>query len=94
MASGCSSTCRHQDARASRIAGALTVRSQGKVADEEAFILDNRMTGYGAEATPERPADDACERRIVAGLTEAAVYLALDRTAVQGGLRAVRDLRP
>ena len=35
-------------------------------ADERAFVFDNRMAGYGAEPTPERPTDDACERRFVA----------------------------
>jgi hypothetical protein len=27
------------------------------------------MAGYGVEPTPERPTDDACERRLVAGST-------------------------
>jgi len=35
-------------------------------ADEGAFAFDSRMAGYGAEATPERPTDDACERRFMA----------------------------
>jgi hypothetical protein len=35
-------------------------------ADEGAFVFDKRMAGYGAEPTPERPTDDAGERRFVA----------------------------
>jgi hypothetical protein len=35
-------------------------------ADEGAFVFDEGMDGYGAEPTPERPADDACERQLVA----------------------------
>ena len=38
------------------------------VADEGAFVFDNRMAGYGAEPTLERPIDDACQRRLVAVL--------------------------
>jgi hypothetical protein len=34
-------------------------------ADEGAFVFDNRMAGYGAEPTRERPSDDACERRFM-----------------------------
>jgi hypothetical protein len=36
------------------------------MADEGAFIFDNRMAGYGAEPTLERPIDDAGEWRFVA----------------------------
>jgi hypothetical protein len=36
------------------------------MADEGAFVFDSRMAGYGAEPTPERPTDYACERRLVA----------------------------
>jgi hypothetical protein len=36
------------------------------MADESAFVFDNPMAGYGAKLTPERPTDDACERRVVA----------------------------
>jgi hypothetical protein len=38
-------------------------------ADEGAFVFDNPMAGYEAKLTPERPTDDACERRVVAGCT-------------------------
>jgi len=31
------------------------------VADERAAVLYDWMAGYGAEQTPERPTDDACE---------------------------------
>jgi len=34
-----------------------------------AFVFDNRMTGYGAEPTPERPIDDAYERGLLADLS-------------------------
>jgi len=37
------------------------------MADDRAFVLYDWMAGYGAEPTPERPTDDACERRVVAG---------------------------
>lgn len=38
------------------------------MADEGAFVFDNWMVGYGVELTPERPTDDACERRFMAEL--------------------------
>ena len=43
------------------------------MADEGAFVFDNRMAGYGAEPTPERPTDGACERRFVARLLPHAI---------------------
>ncbi len=36
------------------------------LADDGAIIFDNRMAGSEAKPTPERPTDDACERRVVA----------------------------
>jgi hypothetical protein len=36
------------------------------MADEGTVVSDYRMAGYGAEPTPERPTDDACERRFLA----------------------------
>jgi hypothetical protein len=42
------------------------------MADEGAFVFDSRMAGYGAEPTPERPTDYACERRLVAGCSRPA----------------------
>lgn len=39
------------------------------LADDGAFIFDNRMAGSEAKPTPERPTDDACERRVVAELS-------------------------
>jgi hypothetical protein len=42
------------------------------LADEGTFVSDYRMAGYGAEPTPERPTDDACERRFVAGFCRTA----------------------
>jgi hypothetical protein len=35
-------------------------------ADEGAFGVDSGMAACGAEPTPERPTDDACEWRFVA----------------------------
>jgi hypothetical protein len=36
------------------------------LADDGAFIFDNREAGYGPKPTHARPIDDACERRVVA----------------------------
>ena len=36
------------------------------MAEDRAFVLYDWMAGYGAEPTPERPCDDACERPLLA----------------------------
>jgi hypothetical protein len=36
-------------------------------ADEGTFVFVNRMAGYGVKPMLERPRDDACERRLLAG---------------------------
>jgi hypothetical protein len=41
-------------------------RRPSALADEGAFVFDNRMAGYGAEPPPECPTDDACERQVMA----------------------------
>lgn len=41
-----------------------SVRSTAVMTDEGAFVFNNRTAGYGAEPPPERPTDDACERRL------------------------------
>ncbi|MBB5501256.1 hypothetical protein HDG37_005485 [Paraburkholderia sp. MM5384-R2] len=38
----------------------------GLKADEGAFAADNQMAGCGVELTPERPTENACERRLAA----------------------------
>ena len=47
----------------------MVTGSMAGMADEGAFVFDNRLAAYGAEPTPERPTDDACERRFLAELS-------------------------
>jgi hypothetical protein len=44
------------------------------MAEEGAFVIANWMAGFGTEPTPERPADDACERQVVADSVEKVVF--------------------
>lgn len=57
------------------------------MADERAFIFDNRMAGSDAKPMPERPTDDACERRFLA--EPSPTMTGSDRPVAAGGTEAV-----